>query len=334
LVCASLFTGCFSEIQNEGRFTGLPVGGEEKNKPPALTAQTRHAVFPVQYMSYDFGGERVTAGMSVILPGKNPREYLHFVYAGETVYLGLEDDLENPGRQVKSAYITDQLFTDKGEPVFDEPLNNIPVEFINNKARFTVPDISPLIQQTSGDGNTLPEIRAFELHVDWGDGNCVYFFSFRSGPVPQQEEEPEEEPEIIRPGNSLEPSTTAGMSVYQYAEAFNFPGDENAQLILYTSALPGPDGAFMFDDGQDWALVLRAEQGSFNLLPRQFIQLGQVAVTIFTDENTAGEFHVLVTVRTGADIEIVDFAYDEEQGVFIKTLIYDMQNINAIEMSR
>jgi hypothetical protein len=331
-----LCTGCLSEARRKDSPTAPPATEqpEQAPVPPALRVQSRHAVFPVQYLYYDFGSKRLSSEINIIKPGRNPREYLHFVYAEDLVYLSIADDPDNPERQIVSAHITDRLYDDEGNPGFEEPLSTIPVEFVNNKARFTVPDISPLIQEAEAAGQSLPQIRGFELFVDWGEESCTYFFAFRSGPVPaQDEEESEDEPELIYPEESIESSDATGMSVYKYAEAYNFPDDENAHIILYTSALPDAEGEFLMDDGQDWALVLRTERGSFPLMPRRFVQLGHVSVTVFTDENANGVFHVLVSIPSTAGIEIMDFIYNEDTGAFQKTTVYNISNINSIQLN-
>ncbi|MDR2939971.1 MAG: hypothetical protein LBV08_06565 [Clostridiales bacterium] len=121
---------------------------------------------------------------------------------------------------------------------------------------------------------------------------------------------------------------TNGLNEYWKRDGIQFPADSEATLSLYVGAEKNSDGNFSFDDGQDWLLILETKLGSYQIFPRQYVQLGGVSCSVFNDEENV--FHILVTVQQTAGYQIFDYIFDENSNTFEQTKIYDAGGINFI----
>lgn len=156
-------------------------------------------------------------------------------------------------------------------------------------------------------------------------------------PLASQDNNSDDEPngEPYKWVNLTNETDTGGMNIYWQREldisAYHFPGDENAKLTLYVAADKNDNGEWGFDDGQDWQLLLETSDGAYPLFPRQYVQLGEVSCSVFT-EYTDNEdvWHVLVTVNTTASYEIYDCVYDSSKKAFKIESAYDRRNINYL----
>ena len=127
------------------------------------------------------------------------------------------------------------------------------------------------------------------------------------------------------------------MNLYWQLDNFQFATDENAILSLYVRADKNVYGDFVFDDGQDWLLVMKTSLGNYELFPRQYLQLGKVSVTVYNGWNEVSNkydiTHVLVTETQGASYKIGDLVFDNERKAFRSEVIYDAQNISFMGRS-
>ena len=128
-----------------------------------------------------------------------------------------------------------------------------------------------------------------------------------------------------------------GMNLYWQLENFQFTADENAILSLYVKADKDDDGGFIFDDGQDWLLVMKTSLGYYELFQRQYLQLGKVFVTVYNGWNDESKKYditnVLVTVEQGAGHKIYNLIFNNELKAFRIESILDVQNINFMGRS-
>ena len=145
----------------------------------------------------------------------------------------------------------------------------------------------------------------------------------------------EGETEVITSDGSID---YTGMNLYWQNDYLQFAADENAKLSLYVRAEQDGNGEFMFDDGQEWLLVMETSFGNYPLFPRRYVQLGGVSCTVFNAFNEqSGEyddFHVLVTVRESAGYEIYECTFDSDKKEFKSVTVYKAGNINPIGGSR
>ena len=118
------------------------------------------------------------------------------------------------------------------------------------------------------------------------------------------------------------------MTLYWQNDNLQFPADPNAKLSLYVNAQKDADGYFMFDDGQDWLLIMETASGDYPLFPRQFVQLGKVSCTSLID--TSDVYHVLVTIKQSAAYAVYDCVYNSEKQAFERVILFDFSGINLI----
>lgn len=104
-------------------------------------------------------------------------------------------------------------------------------------------------------------------------------------------------------------------------------------IVLYTDAEEDENGNFLWDDGQNYALVAEDQDGYFELIPKTYLQFCDFDISYFEklDEN---EHCVLVTVRSNSSYIVKEFKYDGENDVFTETEAYCAENINYLLTAR
>lgn len=121
----------------------------------------------------------------------------------------------------------------------------------------------------------------------------------------------------------------SGMELYRQTNSIQFPADDDAKLSLFVNAEKNDEGDFLFDDGNQWLLLMETSHGVYPLFPRQYVQLGAVSYVSFNDLNgDTPVAHVVVTVAQTAGYRIYDCVFDDEQQAFMLLPVYDMANIN------
>jgi len=131
----------------------------------------------------------------------------------------------------------------------------------------------------------------------------------------------------------ISPARTAdvsGMNLYCQNAHICLANDNNAKVSLYVNAEKDSNGEFMFDDGQDWLLLVETSFGDYPLFPRKYVQIGAVSYVAFYGCSGASYdvFHVLVTVSKSAGYEIYDCVFDNGKKAFKVVPVYDASNIN------
>lgn len=143
--------------------------------------------------------------------------------------------------------------------------------------------------------------------------------------------------EWITPADDLD---MQGMNLFWRYDHLYFAPDSDAKLSIYVHAEPDASGNILFDDGQDWAVVLETSLGNYPLFLRQYVQFGGVSCVVFidhTDIDYAGEdrvFHILVNVQQTAGYVLYDCVFDEEEKAFRVTQVYAAEGINFITDSK
>ena len=141
-------------------------------------------------------------------------------------------------------------------------------------------------------------------------------------------------------GRWIEPDDTInfdGMNLFWYEDNLQFAMDDHARLALYVCAEKYED-RFVWDDGQDWLLVLETSLGNYAIFPRQFLQFGIVSCTVFhawNDESNAFDImHILVIVKQNAGHRIYEYVFDYDQQAFRIEQIYQAHNMIGEESDR
>ena len=129
--------------------------------------------------------------------------------------------------------------------------------------------------------------------------------------------------EWIYPADSVD---MEGMNLYWQNDGIQTKDDDNAKLSIYVRADKDDDGEFVWDDGQDWLMVMESSLGNYPLSPRRYLQFGGLSCMIYTGQNEAsGSWdapRVLVTVIQGAGYWIYDCVFDTKRGAFYTVPVY------------
>lgn len=105
----------------------------------------------------------------------------------------------------------------------------------------------------------------------------------------------------------------------------------NETIEVYCNGDITPDGEYLFDDGQDWALILRKGDKIYPLFEKSYIQLGRLEYTAYIDYDEYEKVHIIVAYKTGATIIYYDCTFDEESGHILRNQLYEANNINILK---
>lgn len=105
----------------------------------------------------------------------------------------------------------------------------------------------------------------------------------------------------------------------------------NETIEVYCKGDIAPDGEYLFDDGQEWALILRKGDEIYPLFERSFIQLGKLEYTAYINYDEYEKVHIIVAYKTGATIIYYDCTFDEESGHILRNQIYEANNISVLK---
>ncbi len=97
------------------------------------------------------------------------------------------------------------------------------------------------------------------------------------------------------------------------------------KIELYTLAERDSNGDMMWDDGQNWLLVVTDEEQYYPLL-QQYVQLGEVYFSVWYDDDQKPVINVLV--KTSAGVDIANYCYDTDEMAYKEESIYKTGGIN------
>lgn len=124
---------------------------------------------------------------------------------------------------------------------------------------------------------------------------------------------------------------TAGMTrLREFSTDLDMDNAEES-IELYTAAEQNAQGEMVWDDGQNWVLVVRDGEKSYPLLS-QYVQLGAVYFTV--SQNGEVQIpNITVIVPTGASFSVMSCAYDKDKGGFVGKKAYESKDDNWIYSS-
>jgi hypothetical protein len=103
------------------------------------------------------------------------------------------------------------------------------------------------------------------------------------------------------------------------------------KIELYTAAGRNEKGEMIWDDGQNWLLVVWDEEKAYPLLS-EYVQLGSVYFTI--SNNGVGEIsNITVIIPTGAEFSLRTYAFNKDRGGFVGETVYNSKDTNFIYTS-
>ncbi len=99
-------------------------------------------------------------------------------------------------------------------------------------------------------------------------------------------------------------------------ETYDVTGDGAPErVLLYVDADRGPDDRILWDDGQRWALVVRAGGAVYPLFD-EYVQIGSVRFWIVGphDPASGGPVRIVLLRETGAGVELRTYRFQEGIG--------------------
>lgn len=113
---------------------------------------------------------------------------------------------------------------------------------------------------------------------------------------------------------------TEGMTkLSEYSHDLDLDNTEE-KIELYTAAGRNEKGEMMWDDGQNWVLVVRDGERSYPLLS-EYVQLGQVYFAVSNSEEEQLP-NITVIVPAGASFSMLGYSFDKEKNGFTEELLY------------
>lgn len=133
--------------------------------------------------------------------------------------------------------------------------------------------------------------------------------------------------EEIQASSSLD---TSGFTLLDSYSIDIYGDEEDEKISMYTDAEKDPEGNIMWDDGQNWTIVVQGKEGSFVLFD-DYLQLASLEYFVYTVED---DFYI-ATVNSGtANLTMTEYLYIEESDIFEKTIKSDTSgNVNMIYKS-
>lgn len=139
----------------------------------------------------------------------------------------------------------------------------------------------------------------------------------------------EEKPDsiVIEATNKV---NTDGLSLLDSYE-FDIDGNDNDEIIsLYTTAEKDANGEIIWDDGQNWKLLVEGIDKDYILFD-DYVQLGSIKFYAYTSQDS---FYI-TTIQTGtADLKLTEYNFDKQDNNFISKVKFEaVNNVNMLYSS-
>ena len=141
------------------------------------------------------------------------------------------------------------------------------------------------------------------------------------------DEEPVTQAEEILPMEDLDLS---GLTLLDSFDIDIYGDEEFETVAMYTDAEKDPEGNIMWDDGQNWKIVVEGQDKSFVLFD-QYLQLSSLEYFVYQVED---DFHISIINSGTANLTLTDYRYIQDKEVFEKVVKSDTEgNVNMIYKS-
>lgn len=123
---------------------------------------------------------------------------------------------------------------------------------------------------------------------------------------------------------------TDGLSLLDSYE-FDIDGNGNDEIIsLYTTAEKDANGEIIWDDGQNWKLLVEGIDKDYILFD-DYVQLGSIKFYAYTSQDS---FYI-TTIQTGtADLKLTEYNFDKQDNNFISKVKFEaVNNVNMLYSS-
>ncbi|MFE8699631.1 hypothetical protein ACFYKX_03220 [Cytobacillus sp. FJAT-54145] len=114
------------------------------------------------------------------------------------------------------------------------------------------------------------------------------------------------------------------ISLYDQVE-FDIDGDgEPENIEMYVNAEQDGEGKYLWDDGQDWLLVVKDGDKTYPLF-EGWVQIGKLSFWLIE----SGETPMLILLKTGtAEFTLQTFTFEEKTQGFIQRTHFNPENVN------
>ena len=131
----------------------------------------------------------------------------------------------------------------------------------------------------------------------------------------------EEKPDsiVIEATNKV---NTDGLSLLDSYE-FDIDGNGNDEIIsLYTTAEKDANGEIIWDDGQNWKLLVEGIDKDYILFD-DYVQLGSIKFYAYTSQDS---FYI-TTIQTGtANLKLTEYHFNKQDNNFISKVKFEAKN--------
>lgn len=113
----------------------------------------------------------------------------------------------------------------------------------------------------------------------------------------------------------------------QFSHDLNLDGSPET-IELYTAAERHESGEIIWDDGQEWLLLVRAGDKAYPLFSK-YVQIGMV---YFTVSEASGEEvpHITAMVSTGAGLSLRTYTFAKDRDAFQEEIVYTSPDDNFL----
>lgn len=131
----------------------------------------------------------------------------------------------------------------------------------------------------------------------------------------------------LAPEKTIEKNKTAidleGFNLY---DSYDLEQLDNSlkSIEMYVAAEKDEFGDFMWDDGQEWLLLVKDTDGEY-ILFKDYVQLAELNYFVYTEGD---DFHIASLRPGSASLILTDYLFDEAEGKFTAREVFNPENVN------
>lgn len=146
---------------------------------------------------------------------------------------------------------------------------------------------------------------------------------------PQDNKDPVKEPEgiIVEATDKID---VTGLSLLDsYIIDFDNNGTDET-ISLYTAAEKDSNGEIMWDDGQNWQLLVEGTDTDYVLFD-DYVQLGSIKFYVYTSDD---DFYITTIQTSTASLKLTEYHFHKESNSFISNVRFETNgNVNMLYFS-
>ncbi len=154
-----------------------------------------------------------------------------------------------------------------------------------------------------------------------------------SGNLPQVSNQNSNQKHIIK-------AQDKALGMERFSEVTSYIGDLDAdgadeEIALYTSAERMNNGKFIWNDGQEWLLLIKDKIDGYYVLLDEFVQAGNVYFEVSDYYMKDGAVpKISVTTSTGAGFSLKNYTFSKNFKGYESETIFDTKNVTEAGINR